>query len=74
MPKAKVALPKGTEEIRVHRTDNTFFTLKDGDTVELDDVPAQQKFERLMSKHFVPIPEPVPQAKVADAAPVKGKK
>lgn len=71
MPKATVKLPSGTEEIRIHRTDNSFFTLKNGDTIELDDVPSQQRFERLMAKHFIQIPE----AK-ADAAPpaVKGKK
>lgn len=75
MSKAKVALPKGTDEIRIHRTDNTFFTLKDGDTVELSDVPGQQRAERLMDKHFVPITtSPEAAQPKPDAAPAKGKK
>jgi hypothetical protein len=74
MPKAKVNLPKGTETIRIHRTDNTFFDLKDGDTVELDEVPGRQREERLMDKHFVPITTPVPEAAQPTAAPSKGKK
>lgn len=74
MPKAKVQLPKGTESIRIHRVDNTHFDLKTGDVVELDDVPGRQREERLMDKHFIPIPDPVPQAKADAAPPVKGKK
>lgn len=74
MPKAKVTLPKGTDEIRIHRTDNTFFTLRNGDTVELDDIPAVQRAERLMDKHLVPVVEARTPAAPTPAPTPKGKK
>lgn len=56
MARAKVTLPKGTESIRIYRLDNTFFDLRDGDTVDLDGVPATARADRLAAGHFMPSP------------------
>lgn len=68
--KARVALAEG---FRIHRTDNTFFDVKQGDVVETDDIPGRQREERLMDKHLVPITDAPKAAVAADAAKPKGK-
>lgn len=68
MPKAKVTAPDGG--FRYYRLDNVPVDVKNGQEIELDDIPRRDRDARIASGHVTPLdgmPAPAPVAAVEDA-------